>query len=282
MKTAFRNTESFFKHHQPARLAPSVSRFTGRQLPQHSAGFIQGVLLFGIALLAVVIAAFSFSNKSSSNSTAAEEAKTYAATIVSHGNAIKSATERFRLDRGGLFSQADGTLALTNLMNFSTDQYKGLFNTNDRFITPLTVQPKAYWNNATPNQNPPLAHMAGSFFLRVYTGDLPSIIKIGGKDVRHLLTTTGLTEATCRRINVNLHGPTFSAGAIPKLSTGTIGALAPTAGNFETSTDGIIITGKGEAGALHFPGVTDLEEGCVQESSGPWYVYFKVLNSQGN
>lgn len=271
----------------PTRIIPGHKKIASTTLHatgKRQAGFIQGVLLFGIALLAVVIAAFSFSNKSSSNSTAAEEAKTYASTIISHGNSIKSATERFRLDRGGLFSQADGTLTLTNLMDFTDNQYKGLYNVNDRFITALTVQPKAYTNNTSLNTlvSSTSGHAAGSFYLRVYTGvgDENSPIKIAGKGVRHLLSTTGVTEATCRRINVNLHGPTFSSIAIPRMTAGTLADFATTNGNFENATGTITITGKETSGG-NFPGVTDLEEGCAETASGSIYVYFKVLNRQG-
>jgi type II secretory pathway pseudopilin PulG len=245
-------------------------------LSRKMAGFIQGILLFGIALLAVVIAAFAFSNKSSSNSTKAEEAKTYASTIMAQGNTIKTAVERFRLDRGGLLN-GNSTGGLENLMDFSTDQFKGLHNTLDSFAVPLTVQPRAYTNLQVQNTAPPTTTAAGSYNLRIYHGTATSPMTVGGQPVYHLLSTAGLTDDTCRRINVNLHGAGFSQGAIPT-GAGVVGNRADFNAGISTATTGTISITMTDPSGSGTP-INNLEEGCIKTAETPAVnVYFKVLN----
>lgn len=239
-KNTFINTTLIQSIRHPGR--PS-----GRQ-PQ--AGFIQGVLLFGIALLAVVIAAFSFSNKSSSNSTAAEEAKTYASTIIAHGNALKTAADRFRADRGDLSSMTFEGGTATN----------GLFNTMDAFITSgtLIVQTKAF-------SDAPKAEISdtqnGHFFLK-----RKGTIKIGGNTVLLMTATGPLSDATCRRININLH-------RINKIPNATPGAEE----DFRGTANGRVTIGVGSKESDFPNSVSNLEEGCVQTDTANKYYYFKVL-----
>lgn len=211
--------------------------------PHRAEGFIQGVLLFGIALLAVVIAAFSSSNKSVSNSTDSEQAKTVAATIITHGGSLKVAIERFRIDRGDL-----------NTMDFSSTFPNGLFNTTDSFVSQLTVPGFAYVSGTAPTGNSPQQN--GSYYLRSGTN-----ISVGGNsNVSHLVSTTGLTQRTCQRINVSLHGSTFIS-TIPATTAGTVADF------------------QGGAGAITIPtftSVNNLEEGCV--SVNGTHVYFKVVS----
>jgi hypothetical protein len=244
-KNTFINTTLIQSIRHPGR--PS-----GRQ-PQ--AGFIQGVLLFGIALLAVVIAAFSFSNKSSSNSTAAEEAKTYASTIAAHGNALKTAADRFRSDRGEL-TRAN--------MDFNTTAATGLFNPVDLFITSgtLVIQPQAFLTPATPPAALVSDTQNGHFFLK-RTG----IITVGGNNILMIATAGPLSDATCRRINTNIH----RTNNIPVATAGGVNDFQGTAAGNVTIPVG--------AAATEFPANTlILEEGCVRsQGANGQNFYFKVL-----
>lgn len=241
----------------PVKTAAKRACFKPSSLAQRESGFIQGVILFGIALLAVVIAAFSMSNKSTTNSTDAEEAKTLASAIITQGGSIKSAVDRFRIDRGDL-----------STMNFSATSPDGLFNPTDLFIRTLTVQPRAFNNGEAPIMTTVSNTQNGAYFLRRRTGS--ETITIGGIGVSLLTSTTGLTDRACSRINVTLHGPTY-ANRVITLTTGNVAA-------FQGGTGNIDITNT--ATSLHFPGIANLEEGCVKTSDGgnaARNVYFKVL-----
>jgi hypothetical protein len=235
---------------------PTVSKQTKLVRPSGQAGqtgFIQGVLLFGIALLAIVIAAFSFSNKSSTNSTAAEEAKTYASTIASHGNSIKAAADRFRTDRG----------ELTRLnMDFNTTAATGLFNAVDNFITSGSLVAQAQAFTTAPDAATVTITKNGHFYLK-----RSGTIAIGGINMLMIATTGPLTDATCRRINTNLH----RTNIIP---VATAGAVVDFQG---TGTGNVTITVG--AGATEFPvTAVNLEEGCVRTTgAGGANFYFKVL-----
>ncbi len=223
------------------------------------AGFIQGVLLFGIALLAVVIAAFSFSNRGSSNSTATEEAKVYASTIISHGAALKDAVQRFKADRGDLV-----------YMHFLSADTNGnaLFNTTDNFIAPLTVQPKAYTtapnNTVTTTKNGPYYYVKGT---------------VAGVPAR-IATTGPLQKATCQRLNLTLHGSLF-AGEPPAATTGADAAFAPTTGTTTAPTSATKQMTSTTPDAIAIPAftnITNLSEGCVQAAGGGYY-FFKILDT---
>ena len=238
-----------FHHHKP------LFKSGLRNLGHTAAGFIQGVILFGIALLAVVIAAFSFSNKSTSTSTAAEEAKTMASTIIVHGGSIRAATDRFSIDRGGL-----------NNMTFNVTS-NGLFNTTDNFIISPTVQGKAYTTapalSVTDVKN-------NYFYLKKGSATSANAVTVGGNSV-HLTTTGPLTEAVCLRININLHGSN-APSAIPVVTDATAAEMNG------TSATGFTITGSGATGTPHFPNVIGLEEGCVRITSATGeFWYFKVI-----
>lgn len=102
------------------------------EISKKSKGFIQGVLLFGIALMAVVIAAFALSGKDSKKSTSNEAAKADAAALLSQGTTLASAIERMLSDRPLV------------TYNFGKDMFSenfgsptiGLYNTQDSYAVP--------------------------------------------------------------------------------------------------------------------------------------------------
>jgi hypothetical protein len=231
-------------------------------------GFIQAVILFGIALIAAVIGAFALSGKGATKSTSSEEAKLAAATLIKQAGDLQEAVQRYRSDRGGF-----------NNMTFSTDASTGLFNTTDRFATRLIGPTRGYVTKRSPNME---AVAAGN---RFGSWNLKTNLTINTVPANWAVVTTGLTRDTCIRINNMIYGAQYPV-TTPPLAT-------------NLATDVVWQTLAGTVVTLDFTGTAAVvgipigaTEGCVQTSTTaanpdtgvatePTFAYFKVVNEGG-
>lgn len=232
---------------------------------KQQAGFIQAVILFGIALIAAVIGAFALSGKGATKNTSSEEAKLAASTLLKQAGDLQEAIQRFRSDRGGF-----------NGLTFSKDADTGLFNTNDRFATLLVGPPKGYVTRKPGNST-------GSVGGNVYgSWSLKKALTIDGVANNWVVVTTGLTKTTCIRINNLLYGTQYPTTLDPMSST------VP-ASTWESLSTVITLNFTGSDTTNGIP--TNATEGCVGTTSTATnpetggveatYVYFKTVNEGG-
>lgn len=67
-------------------------------LGRKQSGMIQGAILFGLAILAIVIGAFALANRSTPSNTSNESNKVNASTIIKIGNDFSDAVTRYGMD----------------------------------------------------------------------------------------------------------------------------------------------------------------------------------------
>jgi hypothetical protein len=233
-------------------------------------GFIQAVILFGIALIAAVIGAFALSGKGATKSTSSEEAKLAASTLIKQAGDLQEAVQRYRSDRGGFAGMTFSTDPIT-------DASTGLFNTTDRFATRLVGPTRGYVTKRSPN----IEAVAGGN--RFGSWILKKTLTLDTVAANWAVVTTGLTRDTCIRINNMIYGAQYPVTLAP-MASGATDAIWQT-------IDGIVtVDFTGTATVTGIPeGST---EGCVQTSTTaanpdtgvaaePTFAYFKVVNERG-
>lgn len=221
-------------------------------LPQRRAGkeqgFIQAILLFGIALMAAILGGFALANRSPTSQTDTEQAKVNASVALKQGSDLQTGVLRFGNDFG--------SSAITDTMDFSSTTNQGLFDPAARYASPQ-VMPASAFASSNPIDHPiaaPSAYQAGHWYLNKAT----AASAIGTAAVDPMAVLPDLRSDVCARIDTMLYG----ASAIP-VSTGALSDWA----NATTPADGGISAKAAVAGWA---------EGCVQTSDGK-YVYFKVV-----
>ncbi len=227
-------------------------------------GFIQAVILFGIALIAAVIGAFALSGKGATKSTSSEEAKLAASTLIKQAGDLQEAIQRYRSDRGGF-----------NGMTFSTEANTGLFNNVDRFATRLIGPAKGYVTKLPPNVAAP-TNRYGSW-------NLKKNVTLDDVSGNWVVVTTGLTRDTCIRINNLIYGAQYPITTAPIASgigdTGwqAIGSATPSLTFATPPTFGIPV-GSTEGCVQTNTTAANPETGATDEQT---FAYFKVVNEGG-
>lgn len=250
------------------------------------AGFIQGALIVGLALLAAVIATFALSGRT--KNITPEQARAFASAVVEQGNKIKE---------GFVVAQADGFNAdrvSLDLKPVSGDENAaGLFNVEFNWaVEQIAPEKAALGINGQKNiLNEGWSYSTGTVIPGVGTAAPETVV-----------TIAGLSQEVCQRINASLYNtlPT----AIPGASTYvTADQKAPTvdgrrtasnaafgAGPFLTDADVEavadanlhiaenlgLVAAQSLAGAELIDGKT---EGCVASAdpTADGFVYFKVI-----
>lgn len=184
------------------------------------AGFIQGALIVGLALLAAVIATFALSGRT--KNITPEQARAFASAVLEQGNKIKE---------GFVVAQADGFNAdrvSLDLKGISGDENAaGLFNVEFNWATEQIAPEKAALGI---NGQKDLINEGWSYHTQT------SLPGVGTAAPETVITLQGLSLEVCQRINSSLYNtlPT----AIPGPSDHVNAALkAPTVDGRRTASN---------------------------------------------
>jgi hypothetical protein len=220
-------------------ISQSLSGSLGRQ-----EGFIQGAILFGIALLTAVIGGFAMANRTPTSQTTTEQAKVNASVFLKQAADLSEGVARFAFDGGSVaamtFDNASG----------------GLFETSKQYALVQRGPAGAYGGTPT---NVNSATQAGSYALKKNVL-VPSV----GTTADDTVVSTVFTDVnTCRRINNMLYGTSITAAPPDGVGTATAWAIGAGAVDLSTSGDAATISG--------------WSEGCLTTATAGSYVYFKVV-----
>lgn len=120
-------------------------------------GFVQGVLLFALAVLVAIIAAFAFANNSNNSSSERESAKVTATVLMKQAADVQDAVSRYVSDgmslkylcvTSGVSAVAANTTEGNNCNNDTTSLAVDLFTSANGYITP-PVPPDAAFEAGT-------------------------------------------------------------------------------------------------------------------------------------
>lgn len=212
-------------------------------------GFIQAILLFGIALMAAILGGFALANRSPTSQTDTEQAKVNASVALKEGADLQNGVLRFGNDFG--------SSAITKTLDFSDTPNKGLFDPTARYASPQLMPAAAFASGVDPAISAPSQYVAGHWYLN---GATPAN-GIGTTVADPMAVLPDLREDVCARIDNMLYG----SNTIPA-STGKLAAWASD-------------TAPADGGISALAGVAGWAEGCVatQGDTPTKYVYFKVL-----
>lgn len=220
--------------------------------PHAQQGFIQAILLFGIALMAAILGGFALANRSPTSQTDTEQAKVSASVALKQGSDLQNGVLRYGNDFG--------STAITNTLDFSDSSGVGLFDTSARYASPQIMPATAFaLTTETAGEtdapiNAPSANAAGHWFLNKAT----AANGIGSAAADPMVVLPDLRADVCSRIDNMLYG----TSTVPA-STGSLANWAST-------------TAPADGGISSVSGVAGWAEGCVQTSDSK-YVYFKVV-----
>ena len=183
-------------HHHPAR---------------RQGGFIQGTILFALAILGVIIAAFAVSNTGSSTNTETERDRVNAGVILKAGSDLQDAFSRAMADNWQApdIELSGTTNAATPLLNLYDPLYK--------YAVQVRLPDQAFQSGtaaAFADQN-----LAGTALGEPTVED-------------RVVTLAGIRQNVCRRINNLVTGGPWEANAtIPAALGGATGAASTISGS---------------------------------------------------
>lgn len=219
-------------------------------LPRHGfhrqQGFIQAILLFGIALMAAILGGFALANRSPTSQTDTEQAKVNASVALKQGSDLQTGVLRYGNDFG--------SSAITNDLDFSSTSNKGLFDPAARYASPQVMPASAFASATDPMIAAPSPNEAGHWYLNKAT----AANAIGTTALDPMVVLPDLRSDVCARIDNMLYG----SSTVP-VSNGA-------------STDWANETTPKDGGISALADVAGWAEGCVQTSDAK-YVYFKVV-----
>jgi len=210
------------------------------------AGFIQGAILFGIALLIAVIGGFSLANSIPQGSKDNQQAKLNASVFIKQGYNLREGTSRYAFDK----LSSDG-------MTFDSAIGTGLFDSTKQYAIVQVGPTLSYGGGTAPNVLPSDPR-AGSY--AIHRGI--TVPEVGTASAEWLAATVFSDLLTCQAINVLLFG--LSAPASPPTT-------ALTAAQWQSGSGAETLVGS----------AAGWNEGCLQtttaDASGNKYVYFRVI-----
>lgn len=174
-------------------------------------GFIQGTILFALAILGVVIAAFAVSNSGSSANTDSERDRVNAGVIIKMGSDLQDVVTRASSDN-----------FRPTIMALSADTS---VRTND-IVTTLNLYDPAFRYGTEPVPPVSALTVATSFDMdqssaTVANGGVAAASLVGATTTaERVVTLRNIREGVCRRINQQLAGTAFDPTEdIPDLAT---------------------------------------------------------------
>lgn len=203
----------FHAHHTLQHHRESI--MTGNRPHHHPArrqgGFIQGTILFALAILGVIIAAFAVSNTGSSTNTETERDRVNAGVILKAGSDLQDAFSRAMADNWQApdIELSGTTNAATPLLNLYDPLYK--------YAVQVRLPDQAFQSGtaaAFADQN-----LAGTALGEPTVED-------------RVVTLAGIRQNVCRRINNLVTGGPWEANAtIPAALGGATGAASTISGS---------------------------------------------------
>ncbi len=213
-------------------------------VPSQQEGFIQGAILFGIALLTAVIGGFAMANRTPTSQTTTEQAKVNASVFLKQGADLSEGVARLAFDGGSV-----------STMTFDTNS-GGLFEPARQYAL-VQRGPAAAYGGTPTNVNS--ATQAGSYALKSNV----KVPNVGTTSDDTIVSTVFTDVGTCRRINNMLYGIAITAAPPDGVGTATAWGIGAGAVDLTGSTDAATISG--------------WSEGCLTTATAGSYVYFKVV-----
>ena len=169
-----------------------------RQQRRQQHGFIQGAILFALALIVVIIAAFAAANNSTSSNTDIERDRAHAAVIIKASIDVQTAVDR---------AVADGNL-LANIQPVVTPPANqattvALYNPALGYGTPPVIPPTAIV-------------VGGAAALSIVQLPVGTLGTQAGNET--VLLISGLTQAVCQRADVQLNGGVLNLATAPAIA----------------------------------------------------------------
>ena len=154
---------------------------TTRRNLRRQGGFIQGTILFALAILGVIIAAFAVSNTGSGTNTDAERDRVNAGVIIKVGSDLQDAVAR----------------AMADNWNAKNIDLTGTTNT----ATPLLVLFDPAYKYSLEPRVPDQAFTDGSWDGAGTDMSITNANHLGTSEDERVIEITGLKDSLCRRIN---------------------------------------------------------------------------------
>jgi hypothetical protein len=212
------------------------------------AGFIQAALLFGVAIMTIVLSGFALGNHQPTGQVDNEQAKLSAAVALKQAANLGEGVLRYR--------SSLGAKAVTYVMDFTVTSNIGLFDPAAQFASPQVMPSSAFASNPNPIHSAS-TNTAGHWYLNKLTPG--NGIASPAADV--LVTLPGLRADVCSRINKLLYG----SSTIP-IATGNLAAWS---------------TSPADGGISTVAAVSNWDQGCVQAiAASGQYVFFKVVQEE--
>lgn len=185
---------------------------------RHQAGFIQGAILVGLALLVMVVAGFSLANRDAAATTGKEQVRLNASVILKQSVDLKDAIFR---------AQSDGA-TLSTLANLRSGGY----------LTEIPTAP----TDTIASVTPVWGGASGSIYSNTVTG-------FGSTGVETYLFATPVSDDVCRRINAALFGTSAIPTSAEANANVTTGVLALIASPWTSRSEGCVINATAAANA---------------------------------
>lgn len=164
---------------------------------KHQLGFMNALIMFGIALVVAMMSAWAIANRGSNTSATVEQVKTISSVILKEGSDVKDG-----------FSRAMANNVSPSQISFDATSGTGIFDPTKGYVSPQTTPIKAYVG-ATP-----------STFLWTYNKAI-SIMNVGvSGNSDYVITLADLSIDVCNRINNILYNTSFAGP--PPVGVGTL------------------------------------------------------------
>lgn len=186
-----------------------------RSPARRQGGFIQGTILFALAILGVIIAAFAVSNTGSSTNTDTERDRVNAGVILKAGSDLQDAFSRAMGDNW----QAPD-IELTGVTNPTTPVLY-LYDPLYKYAVQVRLPDQAFENNTAV----------------AFADDNVAATNLGDSTVEErVVTLTGLRANVCRRINNLVTGGPWNANAtLPATLTAAASTISGSEGCYGTA-----------------------------------------------
>ncbi len=223
-------------------------------------GFIQAVLLFGIALMTIVLAGFALANRNPSGNLNEQESKVIAGIVLQQATTLASAINAYMADYNQ--SRVVASMTFTDTANDNS-----LFRTDRSYGTVQVLDnPKAFVDDTTFLRNVnPGTYAAGSWRLN-------KNIRINGlgaaANPEISVVLPNLTQQVCEEINSSLYGRSRQTPISVTATPAAFAGAADGTGTLVTAVDLSAVAA-----------LLRLDKACVQVTGGG-YMYYQVVLEQ--
>lgn len=192
-----------------------------RSPARRQSGFIQGTILFALAILGVIIAAFAVSNTGSSTNTDTERDRVNAGVILKAGSDLQDAFSRAMGDN---WQAPDISVTLPTDPTTGTPTRLNLFDPAYKYGVQVRLPDQAFANNTA---------------VAFEDGNLTATALGDAAIEERVVTLAGLRLNVCRRINNLVTGGPWDANATPPATLALAAStISGSEGCYNDTTDG--------------------------------------------